>query len=186
MNFTKFRVDYDKCIGCGLCEKVCPGGILHLNAERKCDMDEITSFGWNGCWKCEHCLAVCPKGAISIFGKKPEDSISPVKVYDSGIKYQILEQNEADACPGYSTDAQLVNTDKFTYLTDDKGFWPPYYLAPIVRNELLEADLEIAGILNSVSAKLDTETMVSLNARVDIDHMEYDEVAREFYKTVCK
>ena len=113
-------------------------------------------------------------------------AFASVKVYDSGIKYQILEQNEADACPGYSTDAQLVNTDKFTYLTDDKGFWPPYYLAPIVRNELLESNSEIAGILNAVSAKLDTETMVSLNAKVDIDHMEYDEVARDFFETVCK
>ena len=117
-------------------------------------------------------------GLTGLYG--PFDFAS-VKVYDSGIKYQILAQGEADACPGYSTDAQLVNTDKFTYLVDDKGFWPPYYLAPIVRNEVLEANPEIAQILNAVSAKLDTETMVSLNARVDIDHMEYDEVAREFY-----
>lgn len=109
-----------------------------------------------------------------------------IKVYDSGIKYQILENNEADACPGYSTDAQLVNVDKFTYLEDDLGFWPPYYLAPIVQNEVMEANPEIAEVLNAVSAKLVTETMVALNAKVDIDHMEYDEVAREFYETVCR
>lgn len=113
-------------------------------------------------------------------------NFASINVYDNGIKYQILEQGEADCCPGYSTDAQLVNTELFTYLEDDKGFWPPYYLAPIVRNEVLEANPEIAEILNAVSAKLDTETMVSLNARVDIDHMEYDEVAREFYEAVCK
>jgi osmoprotectant transport system substrate-binding protein len=59
-------------------------------------------------------------------------------------------------------------------------------LAPIVRNKVLEANPEIAEILNAVSAKLDTETMVSLNAKVDIDHMEYDEVAREFYESFCK
>ena len=35
-------------------------------------------------------------------------------------------------------------------------------------------------------ASFGTETMVSLNAKVDIDHMEYEEVAREFYETVCK
>ena len=122
-------------------------------------------------------------GLAKLYG---DFAFASVKVYDSGIKYQILEQNEADACPGYSTDAQLVNTDKFTYLTDDKGFWPPYYLAPIMRNELLEANPEIAAILNAVSAKLDTETMVSLNAKVDIDHREYDEVARDFFETVCK
>ncbi len=74
-NIADFHVDQEKCIGCGLCVKVCPGGILRLNEQRKCEMDKIDSFGWNGCWKCEHCLAVCPKGAISIFGKQPEDSL---------------------------------------------------------------------------------------------------------------
>lgn len=122
-------------------------------------------------------------GLTGLYG--PFDFAS-VKVYDSGIKYQILEQDEADACPGYSTDAHLVNTDLFTYLDDDLGFWPPYYLAPIVRSEVLEANPEIAQILNTVSAKLDTETMVSLNAKVDIDHLEYEEVARAFFETHCK
>ena len=78
-NIADFQVDAEKCIGCGLCVKVCPGGILHLNEARKCEMDEIDQFGWWGCWKCEHCLAVCPKGAVSIFGKRPEDSLPPVK-----------------------------------------------------------------------------------------------------------
>lgn len=78
-NIANFQVDKEKCIGCGLCVKVCPGGILHLNEQKKCEMDEIMGFGWNGCWKCEHCLAVCPKGAISIFGKQPESSLPPVK-----------------------------------------------------------------------------------------------------------
>lgn len=78
-NIADFQVNKVKCIGCGLCVKVCPGGILHLNEEHKCEMDDIDQFGWWGCWKCEHCLAVCPKGAISIFGKQPEDSLPPVK-----------------------------------------------------------------------------------------------------------
>ena len=51
---------------------------------------------------------------------------------------------------------------------------------------MLEAHPEIADILNAVSAKLDTETIVALNAKVDIDHMEYTEVAKEFYETYCK
>lgn len=107
-----------------------------------------------------------------------------INVYDNGIKYQILESGEAEVCPGYSTDAQLVDKEKFTYLEDDKNFWPPYYLAPIVRNETLEANPEIAGVLNAVSAKLDTDTIVALNAKVDIDNQEYEDVAKEFYDSI--
>ena len=35
----------------------------------------IERFGWDGCWKCRHCLAVCPNGAIRILGKDPKDSL---------------------------------------------------------------------------------------------------------------
>ena len=41
-------------------------------------MRDFPEFGWDGCWQCEHCLAVCPKGAVSIFGHAPEDSLPPV------------------------------------------------------------------------------------------------------------
>lgn len=40
-------------------------------------MAPFEEYGWNGCWQCEHCLAVCPAGAVSIFGHRPEDSLPP-------------------------------------------------------------------------------------------------------------
>lgn len=81
MNQANFVVDVEKCIGCGKCVKVCPGGILSLNQAKKPEMADFKEFGWNGCWKCEHCLAVCPTGAVSIFGHKPENSL-PVADYE--------------------------------------------------------------------------------------------------------
>lgn len=75
MNRANFVVDTEKCVGCGKCTKVCPGGILSVNQIQKAEIADFEEFGWNGCWKCEHCLAVCPTGAISIFGHKPEDSL---------------------------------------------------------------------------------------------------------------
>ena len=50
-----------------------------MNEKRKAAIRDFDSFGWDGCWRCEHCLAVCPKGAISIFDKQPENSLAPVK-----------------------------------------------------------------------------------------------------------
>ena len=78
MNIANFQVDKNKCISCGKCVKVCAGGLLHLDEQGNPVIAEVSEFGWNGCWQCEHCLAVCPKGAIQVLGKKPENSIPPI------------------------------------------------------------------------------------------------------------
>lgn len=75
MDLTHFHVDETKCTGCGRCVNTCAGGILSLNEQKKAQIAPVTEFGWGGCWQCEHCLAVCPQGAISIFGKHPENSL---------------------------------------------------------------------------------------------------------------
>ncbi len=106
------------------------------------------------------------------------------RVYDNGLKYQVVENDEADAAPAYTTEGRLVETDKFILLEDDKQVWPPYNIAPVVRGEVLEAWPQIADILNPVSAALDTETVTSLNAKVDIDQEEYEDVALEFYESI--
>lgn len=106
------------------------------------------------------------------------------KIYDNGLKWEVVDNDEADAAPAYTTEARLTETDKFVLLEDDKHMWPPYNLAPIVRNEVLDANPEIADVLNKVSAALDTETITQLNAKVDIEGKEYEDVAAEFYDSI--
>lgn len=76
-NLARLNIDDQRCIGCGACTRVCPGSLLYLNAQHKAEHHEVSEFGWNGCWKCQHCLAVCPSGAISVLGLRPEDSLTP-------------------------------------------------------------------------------------------------------------
>lgn len=78
MNQAHFSVS-ERCIGCGRCVKVCPGGVLSLGEDRRPEMAAFEDFGWNGCWRCEHCLAVCPVGAIRIFDRDPAESLAPVQ-----------------------------------------------------------------------------------------------------------
>lgn len=74
-NLTNFKVDEAKCIGCGLCKRVCPSMLIDLDEDRKVQIKEVERLDWYGCWGCQHCMTVCPAGAISIFGKDPQDSL---------------------------------------------------------------------------------------------------------------
>lgn len=103
------------------------------------------------------------------------------KVYDNGLKYEIVDQDEADAAPAYTTEGRLVETDQFVLLEDDKQMWPPYNIAPVVRDSVLETYPDIAEILNNISAALDTETVTKLNARVDLDKEDYADVAADYF-----
>ena len=66
-----FKVDPEKCDHCGRCIADCP--VLIING--KTDYPTIKEGKERLCLKCQHCLAVCPNGAISIWGKLPENSI---------------------------------------------------------------------------------------------------------------
>lgn len=106
------------------------------------------------------------------------------KIYDNGLKYEVVESGEADAAPAYTTEGALAQEDKFVLLEDDKQVWPPYNLAPVVRDDVLSENPEIADILNKISASLDTATLTKLNARVDVDNEEVEDVAKDFYASI--
>ncbi|MGT2907045.1 glycine betaine ABC transporter substrate-binding protein [Streptococcus dentiloxodontae] len=106
------------------------------------------------------------------------------EVYDNSLKYTVLKNNEADVTPAYTTEGQLVDTDEYTLLEDDKQFWPPYNLAPVVRDDVLKKYPEIKEILNKVTATLTTEKVTKLNAKVDVDKEDYKKVAKEYYDSI--
>lgn len=72
---TYFKVNKSKCTKCGKCINTCSGMVIEFGSDGYPYMKEFERFGWRGCWRCQHCLAVCPQGAISIFNKKPQDSL---------------------------------------------------------------------------------------------------------------
>ncbi|WP_223066093.1 glycine betaine ABC transporter substrate-binding protein [Paenibacillus caui] len=102
-----------------------------------------------------------------------------IKLFDYGLKYRAIMNGEADVTVGFTTDGDLTNKD-LVLLQDDKQFWPPYYVCPVIRNEALSKDPKIADVINQVSALIDGPTMQGLNAEVDIDKKEYADVAKEF------
>lgn len=92
-NLAKLTIDREQCIGCGKCVRTCPSGIFYLDEQKKAAHIEIKEFGWDGCWKCQHCLAVCPAGAVSVLEKRPENSLLPPDRNISGSVMDALVVN---------------------------------------------------------------------------------------------
>ena len=98
-----------------------------------------------------------------------------------GLRYQALSGKQIDVVNGYATDG-MISALKLKRLKDDKNLWPPYYLVPVVRKDALDANPQIAEILNRVDALLDEPTMAAMNYQVDGDKEEPKDVARAFLK----
>lgn len=104
-----------------------------------------------------------------------------IKRMDSGLTYQALREDQVDIALVFATDGRIKAFD-FQALKDDKNFFPAYAITPVVRQETLANNPQLEEILNSLSAKLDDQTMASLNARVDVDKVSIEQVAEEFLK----
>ena len=62
-------VEKDKCVGCGLCEKICHEQCIRLVNLKNYEEIEIDS---SLCSTCTQCIAICPKQALSWNGTFPK------------------------------------------------------------------------------------------------------------------
>jgi len=98
---------------------------------------------------------------------------------DIGLVYKAVANKEVDIVLAYSTDARLEEYQLVT-LEDDKHFFPPYGASPVVKNETLEQFPELEDVINMLTGRIDTKTMVRLNYKGDIEQQDPAQIAREF------
>jgi osmoprotectant transport system substrate-binding protein len=98
---------------------------------------------------------------------------------DPGLRYKTLNNAQADVAVAFGTDGE-VSALKLVVLEDDKTLFPPYQVAPVIRQETLDQNPGIRDALNTLSPKLTTETMQRLNYEVSGKQREPAEVAKEF------
>ena len=114
-------------------------------------------------------------GLIQTYGLKFKD----VAKMEASLKYQAIGQGKMQVTDAFTTDGQLKALN-LTVLKDDKGFFPPYYAAPIVRDDTLNKYPALKDVLNKLGGKINDETMQDLNYQVDNEKKSVEEVARNF------
>ena len=136
------------------------------------------------------------------WGLPPECEGNPVcgagleEVY--GIDIAQLEVQELAACDapiaialneGEVHVGQLCSTqpdiDRFGFvvLEDDRGLQPAENIAPVLRNEVLEASPELEEILNPVSEQMTTDELRALGVRVAVEQEDIPDVAADWLRS---
>ena len=95
---------------------------------------------------------------------------------DHGLAYDALAQKRVDVIDIYSTDAR-IGRDRLRVLIDDRHFFPSYEAVLLMRS-----DLDAAPFLRLRGA-IDTDRMIALNGRAELDGISFAEVAKEFVAT---
>jgi osmoprotectant transport system substrate-binding protein len=97
-----------------------------------------------------------------------------------GLKYQALLDDEAQVVLAFGTDGQIAGYD-LVLLEDDLGLWPPYNVAPVVRQDVLDAHPDVEAAFNAVTTSLTDEVLSGLNWQVDgDDKADPADVAEEY------
>ncbi|HEY3343525.1 MAG TPA: glycine betaine ABC transporter substrate-binding protein [Anaerolineaceae bacterium] len=106
-------------------------------------------------------------------------TLKQFKAVDPGLRYQALTSGAADVVVAFSTDGE-ISAFNLVLLQDDKHMFPPYHVAPVVRQQLLDANPKVADILNGLAPKITDSVMSQLNYEVSGKKREPKAVAHDF------
>jgi glycine betaine/choline ABC-type transport system substrate-binding protein len=103
------------------------------------------------------------------------------KVMDLGLLYRALDQEMVNMVAGNATDGLLLSLD-VTVLEDDRGIFPPYHAAFVLRAESARHEPLMKEALQQLSGTLSSDTMRRLNHEVILRHGQVHDVAAMFLK----
>jgi len=105
--------------------------------------------------------------------------LAEIRIMDLGLLYRALVDQKVDVVAGNATDGQIESL-KLKVLVDDRGYFPPYEAAPVVRRVILERYPKLAAALEGLGGRISVQGMRRMNYEVDGGHRGPSEVVREF------
>lgn len=101
---------------------------------------------------------------------------------EGAIYSSIAKSNPCNFGEVFTTDGRIKGLG-LTVLQDNKQFFPVYNPAVTVRKSVLDANPNLAKVLNPISEALNTATMQQLNTEVDIKGMQSSQVAKSWLQS---
>jgi osmoprotectant transport system permease protein len=98
---------------------------------------------------------------------------------DHGLAYEALAAGEVDAIDLYSTDAKIERYG-IVVLEDDRRYFPRYDAVLLHRIEAPARFPRAWAAIAKLAGRIDAPTMIRLNARAEIDKLDFASVATEF------
>lgn len=135
------------------------------------------TFRFGGGAECPERLS-CFKGYQEIYGL---DNMEFVSLDVAGpITVEALKSGEIDGGNLFTTQSVVAAND-FVLLEDDQNMQLPQNIVPVVRQEIVDAyGQELVDLIDSITAKLTTEGLTDLNAKVEIDQEDPEDVAGQW------
>lgn len=116
---------------------------------------------------------------LEAYGLSPADVDQ--SLMDTGAVYAATAGGTCNFGEVFTTDGRIKALD-LQILEDDKQFFPKYNLSAVVAQHLIDDYPQIADLFAPVSEKLDDETLIDLNARIDVDGEEPTDVAWDWLR----
>ena len=102
------------------------------------------------------------------------------KSVDPELRYDVLDNGDADLSILFTTDGQLSTSDDYTILEDDKKLLPAGNVIVTASQEAVdEAGDDFGATVEKVQENLTLEVMQELNARVSLDREDPTDVAHD-------
>ena len=114
------------------------------------------------------------KGLKSLYGL----NLSVVTMEPS-LRYEAIDKGNVDVIDVFSTDPEIITHD-LVMLQDDKGLFPPYQGAPLLRADTIKKYPQLVPVLNKLANMITTDEMLKMNYEVDVEGKPAADVARAY------
>ncbi len=112
--------------------------------------------------------------------KWPSDAVFPL---GNRSVYEVLRSKSADVGIVQRTNPYIISYD-LVALEDEREFFVPYILAPVMRQPMAQERPLMVEKLNALAKAIDDRAMRRLTTAVDINRQPINDVAENFLKTL--